>query len=66
VSDLPAPKDPLSTAVEKGIEEAAKAAKVAPLLEAGSLEEDNDMRDRWANDLRFEIYSLHFNTQRVR
>ena len=100
---LPASKDPMNTAIEKGIEEAAKAAKeyldklvtpgleqtggiigdtvaywrfknkvnlvlkakafleakgiepcrvlpkvVAPLLEAGSLEEENDMKDRWA------------------
>ena len=103
MSDLPTPKDPMATAIEKGIEEAAKAAKdyldklltsgveqtggiigdtvaywrfknkvnlvlkakafleakgiepglvlpkvVAPLLEAGSLEEDSDMKDRWA------------------
>ena len=103
IPDLPGPKDPMSTAIEKGIEEAATAAKeyldllvapgleqgggiiadtvaywrfknkvnlvlkakqfleekgiepkrelpkvVAPLLEAGSLEEENDMKDRWA------------------
>ena len=101
--NLPASKDPMNTAIEKGIEEAAKAAKdyldklltsgleqtggiigdtvafwrfknkvnlvlkakafleakgiepgrvlpkvVAPLLEAGSLEEESDMKDRWA------------------
>lgn len=103
MSDLPSPADPLNTAVEKGIEEAAKAAKdyldklvapgleqtggiiadtvaywrfknkvnlvlkakafleakgiepkrvlpkvVAPLLEAGSLEGDDEMKTRWA------------------
>ncbi len=103
MSNLPASKDPMNTAIEKGIEEAAKAAKdyldklltsgleqtggiigdtvaywrfknkvnlvlkakafleakgiepgrvlpkvVAPLLEAGSLEEESDMKDRWA------------------
>jgi len=103
MTELPAPKDPMSTVIEKGIEEAAKAAKdyldkliapgleqgggiigdtvaywrfknkvnlvlkakafletkgiepkrllpevVAPLLEAGSLEAENDMKDRWA------------------
>lgn len=103
MSDMPAPADPVSTAIEKGIEEAAKAAKeyldrlvapgleqgggmigdtvaywrfknkinlvlkakafleakgiepqrvlpkvVAPLLEAGSLEGDDEMKARWA------------------
>src|SRR5437773_2026679 len=41
MSDLPVPKDPMNTAVEKSIEEAAKAAKdyldklIAPGLEEG-------------------------------
>ena len=103
MSDLPASKDPLSTAIDKSFEETAKIAKeyldkligpgleesggiiadtvaywrfknkvnlvlkakaflqskaidpkrvlpkvIAPLLEAGSLEEENDMKDRWA------------------
>jgi hypothetical protein len=101
--DLPAPADPVSTAIEKGIEEAAKAAKdyldklvapgleqsggiigdtvaywrfknkvnlalkakafleakgiepkrvlpkvVAPILEAGSLEEEDELKGQWA------------------
>ena len=39
--DVPVPRDPVSTAIEKGIEEAAKAAKeyldklVAPGMEQG-------------------------------
>lgn len=103
MSDTAGPKDPMTTAIEKGIEEAVKAAKdyldklvapsleegggiiadtvaywrfknkvnlvlkakafleakgiepkrllpkvVAPLLEAGSLEEESDMQERWA------------------